>query len=300
MKNLLNKIAIMDPIEKALKVGIPALFAAILMVFLAFVFVEKVPEGKVAVVYTPSGGATKVLDPGWHLVGFFDKTQMYPTRITIVDSEVAVTTTDGKKVDIPVKYEMKVEKSKVLDIFSELGSQNIEQIQEGYLYQRLFASSREVVAKYSVLDIFGTKTTEASAKLTEMMYERSKDMGFMITNVTLGSPNVDEKTKKSIDARVEAAQTNELMKIEIKNAQLEAEKNLVAAKGKSDKEREEARGLSDAAVIKAEGEKKANDLIAKSLNDKLLKKLELEARMKQGWVTIQGGNPIVDAKEAQK
>src|SRR5690606_10803376 len=105
---------------------------------------------------------------------------------------------DGKSISMPVSYEMKVDRTKVLDIFGELGSQNVEQIQEGYLYQKLFRASRATVSGYSVLDIYGTKTTEASAKVTELMAEDVAKLGFIVTNVTLGTPELDADTEAAI------------------------------------------------------------------------------------------------------
>lgn len=251
----------------------------------AAIFIERVPEGKVAVVYSPSGGAKKVLNPGWHMVGLFEKTQSYPTRITILKDKVTVTTNDGKSITMPASYEMKVDRSKVLDIFKELGSQNIEQIQEGYLYQKLFRASRSTVSNYSVLDIYGTKTTEASAKVTEIMTEEAAELGFIITNVTLGTPELDKDTEEAINARVQAAQANELKRQELENERIEAEKKEVIAEGEAKKK-----------LIAAEAESKANELIQKSITPELLKKMEMEARDKHGWITIQGATPLVESK----
>src|SRR5699024_1344272 len=260
--------------------------ALILALIGMFVFVEKVPEGQVAVVYSPSGGAKKVLNPGWNMVGLFEKTQRYTTRITIVKDSVTVTSKDGKSVKMGASYEMKVDQDKVLDIFKELGSQNIEQIQEGYLYQKLFRASRSTVSNYSVLDIYGTKTTEASAKVTELMAKESEGLGFIVTNVTLGTPELDKDTEAAINARVQAAQANELKRQELENERIEAEKKEVIANGEAQKK-----------LIAAEAEKKSNELIEKSITPELLKLREMEARMKHGWITIQGGTPVVDSKE---
>lgn len=290
-----NFIAELSGVGKLIFTGGVAFVLLLILGIGLLTFTERVPEGKVAVVYTPNGGATEVLNPGWHLIGLFDKTQEYPTRITIVDTNVTATTTDGKKIDMPVKYEMKVDKAKVLKIFQELGSQDIEQIQEGYLYQKLFGATRETIAGYSVLDVFGTKTTEASAKVTEKMSERTKDLGFMVTNVTLGSPKVDKATQASIDARVKAAQENELKKLELKNEQIEAEKKAVVAKGEAEKAKIEAKGKADSALIEAEAQAKSNKEISASLTDKVLKQQELKAREKHGWATVTGAsNVIVD------
>lgn len=263
---------------------------ALIIVIGVFIFVERVPEGRTAVVYSPSGGAVKTLDPGWHLIGLFEKTQQYPTRITIVKDKVTVTTKDGKVVSMPASYEMRVDRNKVLDIFKELGSQNVEQIQEGYLYQRLFRASREVVSNYTVLDIYGTGTNEASSKITEKMAEESEELGFIITNVVLGTPELDEETEKAINERVKAAQQLEKLELEKQIAEEEAERKRI-----------EAEGQATAEIEKAKGKAEANEIIAKSITPEILEMEELKARKKHGWITIQGHNGIiVDGKDDKK
>ena len=250
-----------------------------------FIFIERVPEGKVAVVYSPSGGAQKVLNPGWHGVGLFQKTQQYPTRITIVKTNVSVTSNDGKKLTMPVRYEMKVDKTRVLDIFKELGSQDIEQITEGYLFQKLFKASRDTISQYSVLDIFGVKTAEASARVTEKMAETSAILGFIITDVTLGNPEVDDKTQAAIDQRVRASQELEKLKLDKDIAQETAEKQRIQAEGDA-----------EASVERARGKAESNKIITESITPELLREMEMRARLKHGWVEIQGATPLVEVK----
>jgi len=249
------------------------------------IFSERVPEGKVAVVYTPSKGASEVLDPGWHLIGPFEKTQQYPTRITIIKDKVSVTTNDGKAITMPVQYEMKVDASKVLQIFKELGSQNIESIQEGYLHKELFQASREVVSKYSVLDIYGTQISKASAEVTQKMNESTSKLGFLIADVVLGTPELDEETQKAIDERVKAAQQLEKLKLEKQIAESEAEKKRIEAEGAAAAKIEEARGTAE-----------ANRIINQSLTPELIKLKEAEARLKHGWVTVQGAGSVITEK----
>lgn len=278
-------------------VGLVSTAAVVLAIIIGlFVFVEKVPEGKVSVVYSPSGGAKEVLNPGWHLVGLFDKTQDYPTRVTIMKDKISVSTNDGKKITMPVSYEMKVNKSKVLEIFRELGSQNIEQIQEGYLYQKLFQASRSSVAQYSVLDIYGTKTTQASLEVTDKMAKTAGELGFVITNVTLGTPELDEVTQAAIDMRVQASQELELKKQQLMNEQIEAEKKAVIAQGDADKKLIEAKASADATLVQAQAQAKANMELNASLTENVLKSMEMNARSKHGWITIQGATPLVEAK----
>lgn len=278
-------------------VGLVSLvFGVILVIIGLFTFTERVPEGQVSVVYSPAGGATEVLNPGWHLIGLFEKTQEYPTRIAIVKTDVSVTTTDGKKITMPARYEMKVDKAKVLDIFKELGSQDIEQIQEGYLYQKLFKASRSTISQYSVLEIFGTKTTEASSKVTESMRESSAPLGFIITDVTLGNPKVDKATQAAIDQRVKAAQVLEQLILDKQIATETAKKQKIEATGVADAQIEKARGEAESVLVKSKAQAEANKLMNVSLTENVLKKMELDARAKHGWVTIQGATPLVEAK----
>lgn len=248
-----------------------------------FNFVERVPEGQVSVVYTPSGGATETLSPGWHLIGLFEKTQQYPTRVTIVNEDISVTTSDGKKIAMPVKYEMKVDKGEVLNIFKELGSQDLKEIQSGYLYQKLFKSARNAVSEYSVIDIYGQKTSEASAEVTESFAKSVEKLGFIIADVTLGTPELDATTQAAIDERVQAAQQLEKLALEKEIATVQAEKKKI-----------EAQGVADAKIVEAEGTAKANKLLEQSLTSGVLQKMYLDKWNGQlPQVSSDNASPIV-------
>ena len=229
------------------------------------VFIEKVPEGQVAVVYSPSGGSKKVLDAGWKPIGLMEQTTEYPIRVQTMKDNVSVSTSDGKKLKMSVRYQMKVDKKKVLNIFKELGSQNIEDIQGGYLYNKLYKTARDVVSSYTVLDIYGSKSGEASGKITAQFAKEVEGMGFEITDVTLGTPEADAETQKSIDARVQASQENELKKTQIENAKLDSEQKRIVAEGEA-----------AAGIIQAQGESEANEILNNSISDELLRKEYIE------------------------
>lgn len=267
-------------------------FAGALIILLigTFVFVEKVPDGQVAVVYSPSGGAKKVLEPGWHLIKPFESTTKYNTKIQVFKDKVTTATSDGKSISTPISLEYKVDASKALEIFKELGSQDIQQIQEGWLYQKLFRSSRNVISDFTVLEIYGSKASEASDKIGEKMIDEVGDLGFIVTDVTLGTPALDEETERAIDARVKASQENELKKQELENERLEAEKKKVVAEGERDKK-----------LIEAKAEKEANELLSKSITPEIIEMELAKARNKHGWVEVQSSDGvIVDTTKQEK
>lgn len=251
-------------------------------------YVERIDEGQVGVVYSPAGGVKETINPGWNVVGVFDKVTEYPVRLQTVKDKISVSTNDGKKITLSVTYNMKVNssKDKIIKIFKELGSQDIEQIQKGYLYSQLYKASREVVSDYSLLDIYGSKTTEASDRVTKDFAKLVEPLGFEISNVTLGAPDADPNTQAAIDARIKASQENEKKKLELENDKIDAQRKEVQANGEAKKRQ-----------IDAEAEAKANQVIANSITEPLLKKQELDARMKHGWVEIQGANAVVTEKK---
>lgn len=274
---------------KAIRNLVIGLILAIILVFGFLLFVEKVDEGKVAVVYSPSGGSKEVLSAGWHPIGLMEKTTEYPIRVQTMKNDVSVSTTDGKKLKMSVRYQMQVDKKKVLNIFKELGSQNVEDIQEGYLYNKLYKSSRDVVSGYTVLDIYGSKSGEASQKITDSFAKEVKEMGFIITDVTLGTPEADAETQKSIDARVQASQENELKKTQIENAKLDSEQKRIVAEGEA-----------AAGIIQAEGEAKANEILQQSISAELLQKEYIEKwDGKEPMVKGEGTSAIINVPEQE-
>lgn len=60
-----------------------------------------------------------------------------------------------------------------------------------------------------------------------------------------------------------------------------------------------AQAEADAELIKAEAEAAANKKLSSSITDELIKMKEAEARLKHGWVTVQGSDTVVtDATES--
>lgn len=55
----------------------------------------------------------------------------------------------------------------------------------------------------------------------------------------------------------------------------------------------EAQAAAQAKQIEAEAEAKANQTISASITDGLLAKMEMEARMEHGWVTVSGADTVV-------
>ncbi len=210
--------------------------ALILGIALLTLFIEKIPNGYVGVVYSPNGGVQdETLGQGWHLVGLFDKVTVYPIRMQTVNyTDIQVATSDGKSVTVDFAYNYSIEPDKVVDVFNKFGPIPVEQIEESYLRTRLWDAGRKGIAKYSVIDTYGEKSSEAAVGVQNLFSDDIKELGFVVDNLTLGVPKPDESTQAAINKRVEAAQELERKQIELKIAEAEAQKKKIEAQGISD------------------------------------------------------------------
>lgn len=209
-------------------------------------FVEKVPAGTVGVVYNLDGVEETPLSQGWHVLAPFDKVIEYPTKTqTVQYDSVAVSTSDGKNIDVDVAFNFNIDSSKAVGLYNKFGAVTVEDIANGYLRTRLRDSARQVISKYSVIDIYGEKSSVAQAEIQELFAKDVEKLGFMIEGLTLGVPKADKATQTAIDERVKASQELEKKNTEIETARKEAERLKIEAKGIAEYNKTISESLTD-------------------------------------------------------
>ena len=250
---------------KAIVSTVLGLIVAVVLVFAGFALTEKVDDGYVTVVSTTSGGASETLDAGWHVVGVFDKTTAYPIRTQVAEGTVAVATSDNKRIDLPYTYEYNVNKDKVLDIFKRFGRQDIETIQSSFVKNRLNQVVKGVVGNYNVLEIRGSESGQASTEIFNQISESLAKEGFVITNVSLGIPDVDKKTQEAIDLQTQAVQEQDRKKTEQETTKIQSETDKINVTAKAEQK-----------LIEANATAEANKIVRESITPELLQKQYIE------------------------
>ena len=111
----------------------------------AFKFLEKIDNGYVGVRYSMNGGIKdEALTQGVKFVGI-DKVIQYPIRLqTIQAKNVSVSTSDGKKTTINIKYDYKVDPTKAAKMYKEFGNITSADIEAGGLKSKRQKVAREV------------------------------------------------------------------------------------------------------------------------------------------------------------
>ncbi|MFB9219311.1 prohibitin family protein [Kurthia sibirica] len=216
---------------------------------------ERIPAGEVGVVYNTKGIEDQVLSTGWHITGLLDKTIEYPVKLqTIKNNDIKVSTNDGKSIEMDFAYNFTIDPEKVSDLFNKFGAVDIDTITDNYLRTRLWEAARTTISTYNVIEIYGEKSSDASAKIQDTFSEDIRPLGFTVTDLTIGVPKADESIQNAIDERVKASQQLEKKKTDLAITKAEAERKR----------------------IEAEGQAKANRIISKSVTKDILTQQYLE------------------------
>lgn len=91
------------------------------------------------------------------------------------------------------------------------------------------------------------------------------------------------------DALKEKVQAKEQAKQDAEKAELD--KQTAIAQAETDKVKAES--AAAVAIEKAKGQAESNRLVSESLTPELIQMKEAEARLKHGWVTVQGADAVV-------
>lgn len=241
----------------AIVVGVVIVISLILTPF----FIETIGAGHAGVVYNRNGGLEQqTLGQGWHVVSPMKRVTEYPIATeTVRYEDVTIGSKDGKPIKTTLGYNYHIDLAKLPDIFNKFCGAKSGTIEDGFLKSRLTEMAKEVTTKYTVLEILGEKSAEVSMKIQEKFAEDVKEIGFIIEAVTFTPPIPDEQTQKAIQAKVDAQQKLEQEKVELEKAKVIA-----------DKQRVEAQGNADKALIEAEGRSKANKLLQQSITKELI------------------------------
>ena len=254
---------------------------------------EAIKPGYVGIVYSLNGGIEKdTLGQGLHWFAPWKKVRQYPVsteQVTMAKNEdkdesesFLIPTSDGKTVDVDFDFSYHFDAAELSDTFTTFRGKTHEQIEAEYIKPKMKSYIGEISSQFSVLEIYGEKRGELNAKVLAHAKKKFATAGIDIDSASFTRIDPDAQTDAAIQKRINSQQALEQEKIEKEKAQIIAEKNAI-----------EAQGRADAALIEAQGQAKANKELEQSITPELLKKMEMDARIKHGWVEISGAGVMI-------
>lgn len=283
------------------KVIIPTILAGVV---LAPFCTTVIPQGHVGAVYDKleKGVQNYTLSEGLHFKAPWQTVNKFPTSIETVymsadkregskeDESITVSCSDGTlNADLTFSYRFDAED--VPSIQKKYRGKNGEYIINNILRGQLRTWVSEVTKDYSTMDVHQTKKDEINNKLTEYLNKKTEKYGVTFENVSLSDTRPSEKVKLAIEKRQEIAQELEQQKLSLEKAEIE-------------KQEEELK--QQKALIKAEGERKVNEEIAKGerianeerakgLSESVLRQMAIE-KWDGKLPTVTDGQSIINLK----
>lgn len=292
--------------------GIATAVIIALVVIVLFVCTVRIPAGYVGVVYNMNGGISdRTLTQGFHVISPTQNVTTYSIGIeqsyltaskdgdSNDDESFEVPSNDGKGLTVDMTFTYRYDADRVADTFTRFKGQSGKDVKNSFIKPNIMSWTKEVTAKYSVIDLLGDKRATLNSELTDYLKQKFEPYGVVIESVSLINIDPDEETRSAVQKKVNAQQDLELAKIEQQTANVNAEKEKEVAITKANQEKETAQINAEAKLIEAQAQADANRLISQSLTPELIRQ-----QMYDKWdgklPTVQAGNDssvIVDTSD---
>ena len=248
---------------------------------------ERIGAGEVGVVYSMRGGVKdEVLQQGMHFINPFHKVNTFPvSQQQLVlsnnpadynkkehDDWSVDAPADGGMVKINLTLNYNFKHDRVVGLYERFRGMNGDTLVENMVQNSIIAYIKEVTPRFTVMDIYSGKRAEVSKEITEYLNTKLVDeYGIVVSSALIIDVQLDEGLQERVKAKEQAKQDAE----------------------KAELDKQTAIAQAEVIKINAEAEAEAYRIKSAAITDNLLRKWELDARAKHGWVTVQGASTVV-------
>ncbi len=275
---------------------IAAAILSLAVAITALLCLERIPAGYVGVVYSMNGGVQdELLTQGFHFVNPTKQVKEFTIgneQLVLTqderdgskgDDSFMVSTADNANISVSFQMSYRFQQDKVVETYKRFRGMSGNDIVSSRVRTVLKAKISEVTTFYTMMDIYSGDRGKINDEITEFLNkELSQEYGIEVIDASIIDVHPDEQLQQTINDRVKAMQRKQQAEAEQETIKVQNETKIL-----------EAEATAKAKQIEADAEAKANRTISESLTDELLQKMEMEARMAHGWVTVQGAGTVV-------
>ena len=245
---------------------------------LAITACSKVPAGYVGVkVYllgSDKGVDTEVLTPGRHWIGWNEDLYQFPTFTQNFTWEgkganggksFTFQTVEGMVVSADVGVSYSVMPDKVSTIFQKyrLG---IDEITDTYVKNMIRDAIVTEASRIRVESVYGSGKEDLIKAVEKRVRDQIEPVGLNIERIYwVGQFDLPPEVIEKINAKVNADQITSQKVAELEQTRADAQKRIA-----------EAEGEKQAAILRAQGESEANNIVTQSINDTLIRYRQIE------------------------
>lgn len=278
-----------------------AIFVAFLVAVGAVLCTERVHTGYVGVVYSAKGVEQQTISQGWHFMSPLKHVSEFPiTQQRVVfsnapsdygakehaDWHIDAPANGGTiAINLTVNYNFLPEH--VVELYTKFGGMDGESLMESKIQNDIIAYVKEVTPQFSVMQIYSDDRAGVNTAITDYLNEKlTAEYGIKVSSALIVDAQPDDTLMQKIRAKEQAKQDAEIAELNKQTALAQAETDKVKAQTEA-----------DVKMIEAQAEADANKVLSESITPELIQMKEAEARLKHGWVTVQGADTVVTKGE---
>lgn len=278
-----------------------AIFVAFLIAVGAVLCTERVHTGYVGVVYSAKGVEQQTISQGWHFMSPLKHVSEFPiTQQRVVfsnapsdygtkehaDWHIDAPANGGTiAINLTVNYNFLPEH--VVELYTKFGGMDGESLMESKIQNDIIAYVKEVTPQFSVMQIYSDDRAGVNTAITNYLNEKlTAEYGINVSSALIVDAQPDDTLMQKIRAKEQAKQDAEIAELNKQTALAQAETDKVKAQTEA-----------DVKMIEAQAEADANKVLSESITSELIQLKEAEARLKHGWVTVQGADTVVTKGE---
>lgn len=282
----------------------------ILSIVIAITFIiclERIPAGYVGVVYSMNGGVQdELLTQGFHLVNPTKQVKKFTIgneQLVLTkderegsksDDSFMVSTADNANISVSFQMTYRFKQSDVVNTYKKFRGMSGEDIVDNRVRTVLKAKISEVTTFYTMMDIYSGDRGKINSEITEFLNEElGNAYGIEVIDASIIDVHPDAQLQQTIDDRVKAMQRKQQAEAEQETIKVQNQTKVLEAETAAKVKEIEAQTQAKIKEIEAQAEANANQVISNSITEGLLREMEMEARIKHGWITVNGATNVV-------
>jgi regulator of protease activity HflC (stomatin/prohibitin superfamily) len=241
-------------LTKFIIIGVVALIIFLVLSNTTFLTIK---PGEKGVLFKRFGGGldkTHIYNEGFHMIMPWNNMYIYDIRIKESLEKMEVLSKNGLNIKIELSYRYYPQADKIGELHEKIGKNYHEYI----IKPEIRSSTREVIGKYLPEELYSTKREAIQDEIFEQTKKALNEKYITLDAILIREVSLPQTLQNAIENKLKQEQES-----------LEYEFRLV-------KERKEA----ERRIIEAQAKSEANNILNKSLTDKILKDKGIEATIK--------------------
>ncbi len=236
--------------------AIIAFVAFILIVIFSNATFLTIDPGNKGVLFKRFGGGLnkdKIYGQGFHIVAPWNSMIVYDVRIKEGLEQMSILSKNGLTIEVELSYRFRPITEKIGFLHDDIGRDYKERI----IVPEIRSATREVIGKYLPEELYSTKREAIQDEIFQRTADNIKEKHLILDAILIREVALPEKLKAAIEKKLEEEQLSFQYEFRLDRELKEAERKIIEARAKAE----------------------ANEILNKSLTDKILQDKGIEATL---------------------